>query len=366
MCLIQHYQKDSLKLEMLHNFNTKGDYSLTKKRMMMGAMLSSALLLSACSPLDTTIEKGNAYAEEKLSSISVPFEWFKLDEVPEKEATATWAKVEKIELAKKEDMKEAHAFYQEFLEPLDKELTNRETMERFATGNNTSRETFPYFSNLRTSKDVFGEAVRSVYSEPHQYVVSTTLTGIGKTAVNGEVMTVLSVSMNSVNDTEKFLTHDFVMYLNAENNIVDVSLNKESNRSHTVKPLSKDSEWVESTHKDFLFAWKDFLSLPKQEDWKSVDKNMMSSWVSQFGLDDSSTNVLYEWYRMNEGDVTRGQITGYLHTDHEALAETWYEITYPHKNSDDTTSITVVYDRGLNKMIRIQKNSPFTYKGELK
>lgn len=339
---------------------------MTKKKIAIGALLSSALVLSACSPLDTTIEKGNAYAEEKLSSISVPFEWFKLDEVPDQEAKANWAKVEKMELVKKEDTKKLFSFYQELLEPLEQELTNREAMERFATGANTSRETFPYFTNLRTSKDVFGESVRTVYREPHQYVDSMTLTGIGKTVLNGEIMTVLSISMNSVNDTEKFLTHDFAFYMNEDNHVVEVQLNKESNRSQTVKPLTKDSEWSDSIHKDFSFVWKDFMSLPKPEDWQSVDKNTMSSWVSQFGLDDSSTGVMYEWYRMNEGDLSRGQITGYLHTDHDALAETWYEVTYPHKNSEDTTAITVVYDRGLNKMIRIQKESPFTYKGELK
>lgn len=328
-------------------------------------MMVSAILLSGCTSVDSTIEKADAYAQEKLASIAVPFEWFKHDKSKTNEKVDSWGNIPALALPVKDLSEKQLVAYQKMFADLEKELVNREAMEQFASNSNTSREAFPFFATLASSEDVFGDAVRSVYSEPHQYVSSLTVTGIGVRQVGEKTEQVVTVSMNSVNDTEKFLTHDFVFFLDAKNNIVDVELNQEMRRINTVKPLTKDSEWVEGVHKELQFMWKDFASFPQQEDWKAVDKGVFKSWVAEQGIEgEGSADILYEWYRMNEGDLTRGKITGYLHTDHSALAETHYEVTYPHKNTDKTTSFTLVYDRGLNKIIGLKTDSPFKYKGE--
>lgn len=335
------------------------------KTKMTVAVLSTSIMLSGCTPIDKTIASVDEYAQGKLASISVPFEWFKLDKMKDETPKDVWEDIAPIELPVKDTSNKTRASMEEFLSVLSTELTAVDSMKQFAEGSNTSRETIPYFSYLSSSSDVFGDALKEIYAVPHQFVQSMTLTGVGEQVSDGERMRVMTATLNSVNDSEKFLTHDFSFWMDEKNNVIKVTLNQESNRIHTPKPLTKDSEWVEHVHKEFGFLLKDIRSFPKSEDWTKVTKDVFSSWLTQQGIDDKeSVEVMYEWYRMNEGDLSRADVTGYLHTDHEALAQTLYEVTYPHKNTGKTTSFTVVYDRGLNKIIGLQKGSPFTYKGE--
>lgn len=338
---------------------------MNKKTWIISATLLSTLFVSGCTPVDKTLEDADAYAQEKLSSVSVPFKWFKLDDSQKKVETADWKEIAELTLPKTDVSQKTFGKYEDLLNDLVGELSNKKSMASFAESNYSSREAFPYFDHLSTQSDIFGDSVRKVYSTPYQSVSSLTLTGIGE-RMNGERKeNVLTTTMNSVNDSEKFFTQDFVWSLDKEGRITSVKLNQEKNRLNTVKPLTNDSEWEPKVHTEFLFAWEDFRSFPQSSDWSKVSKDTLSSWVAESGIEgEAATDVFYEWYRSTEGDLNKGKITGYLHTDDKALAQTLYEVTYPHKNSEKTTSFTVVYDRGVNKITDIRAESPFEYKGE--
>jgi len=338
---------------------------VNKKTWILGATVLSTLFASGCTPVDKAMKETDSYAQEKLSSVSVPFNWFKLDDSQKRKETAEWKEVVGLTLPKTDTSKKLFGTYEDVLGDLVKELSNKKSMASFAESNYTSREAFPYFDHLATKTDIFGETVRNVYSTPYQSIQSLTLTGIGERMTGIQKEKVITVTMNSVNDSEKFYTHDFTLGLDGAGRITNVSLNQEKNRLNTVKPLSNDSEWEPKVHSEFLFTWEDLRSFPQSSNWKKVSKDMINSWVAEAGIEGKeATNVFYDWYRSTEGDLSKGKVTGYLHTDDNALAQTLYEVTYPHKNSDKTTSFTVVFDRGVSKITGIRAGSPFEYKGE--
>lgn len=326
--------------------------------------MSSAILLSGCTPVNEKIEQLDGYAQERLSSIPVPFEWFKLDK-KKADTNESWHNIAPLNLSDKDQSKERFKSEEVMIADLTKEVVNREAMKRFAEDTSSSYEAFPHFSTSE-GKDTFGDTVRSIYRQPHEFVTGLTLTGMGERETSKGKESILTVSMNSINDTEKFIIHDFIFTLNDKKEITNVVLNQKSSRINTHKPLSQDSEWNETVHKEFKFVWNDFKAFPENENWKQVDANVFTSWVSTMGVeeDKDSAVVMHNWYQKNEGKLSRAKITGYLHTDHSALAQTLYEVSYPIKNQKQNESFTVIYDRGVNQIVGLRKGSPFQYKGE--
>lgn len=332
---------------------------MKKKTVIVGATLSLSILLGGCAPIDKGMEKADAFAQDKLSSIKVPFEWFKLDEKPKVNAITTWHKVKAMDLPTQDDSK-SHLKTVDGLEKLlNSELTNQETIEQFLSNNKPASSSFKGFSLQMSSNDVMGKVIREIYQKPYQSIQSVTVTGVGKT-FDGKEKPLVTISLNAINDSEKFLIYPLTLTLNERGQIDSVKQYKKPfNQLYTPSPLTEKSEWNESVHKEFKFVWKDFTGYPKAKDWQSVKQGDFTSWLSTNGLEETSKSgrAVYEWFKNNEGDLTKGSITSFLHTDENASAITKYELTYPKKKSLENHHVTISFDRGLNKIVDIEKGT---------
>lgn len=341
---------------------------MTKKKVgLVATLIASSLLMGGCTQIDNGVEAVDRYAQDKLASISVPFEWFKLDEQKAPEAPV-WKSISPLDLPGTDETEKTLGVEMKRVAELEEELVNPVKMTGFLSRNRPAPVAFNGFAVEREEQDVLGKVLREVDAVPYQSVSSLTLTGIGKTAT-GE--TTLLVSLNAINDTEDFLLFPLKMTVGENGLIAHVEqTEKPSKASSTPTPLSEKSEWVEAVHGEFSHLWTEIKNFPGKEDWTSVKESDLSAWLLLSGIEEpeKSTKALFEWYEANEGNLKLAQVTGYVHTDEQASAITKYEISYPVKDSENVSTLTVHYDRGLNKITNIKPGSPFqdTSKGELR
>lgn len=327
---------------------------------LIGFALATSLLMGGCSPVDTAIAKTDSFAQEKLSTISVPFEWFKKDEQVSQEVV-DWSEVPELALSNKDASLKELEKEQSLIENLQKEVTSEVKLNGFLSRTRHSHESFAGFASTDDTKDVFGDILRQVYDKPHQSVQSLTLTGMGQ-YMKDSAKKALFVSVNVVNDSEKFLVYPLLLTLDKDGNIESVNqVQKESEWASTPTPLTAKSEFHESVHQEFKFVWNDFLMYPKTEEYATVTTDDFTSWLTTNDVEErkKSAKTVHSWFQENEGDLSRAEITGYVHTDEKASGITKYEVAYPVKNSTVQKAFTINYDRGLNKIISIESGSPF-------
>ena len=321
--------------------------------------------LSGCVNVDESMDNVESYVSGKLASYSVPFEWFKSDIQEEPSEEEKWSPITPLTLPSGDATEKVRVSAETMLEELMGELNDEEKMMGFLEGEDTSRTSFKSFRTLESSVDVFGDIIRQVYATPYQRIQSITLTGIGEQQVGDEEFRAISVTLNSVNDTKKFLQHDVMLLTDEKNNIRFVKLNQETDRENTLTPLTSESEWSADVHKEFKYKWDEIISFPPVDDWRNVGRDEIAAWLSKVGVtDQESVETVFTWYRVNEGDMKKAVITGYLHTDENASAITMYEVKYPQKHGDAPLSFSIFYDRGNHKIIGFGKETPFNKKGE--
>jgi hypothetical protein len=326
----------------------------------IGFAITTSLLLGGCTPIEQGIEKADKYAQDKLASISVPFEWFKNEEIIAKDL-GEWKEPTALPLPDKDVTAEELQKNQEIVETLEKQILSPVKMKGFLGRARDSQSSFEVFSIEEGQPDVFGNVLREIHGTPHQKIESVTFTGTGH-VWDEKDKEVLFVSLNVVNDNENFLVYPLMFTLNEQQQIDSVrQLKNESSLVATPSPLTNKSEWHESVHQEFSFAWKDFQSYPKTNEWASVNEDDFSSWLTTHSVEEreESVGTVHAWFKESEGDISRAKVTGYIHTDEQATALTLYEVSYPKKNSLEHQLMTVSYDRGLNKIKRIEMGSPF-------
>lgn len=332
---------------------------MKNKTAVVGVTLAMSILLGGCTPIDKGMEKADIYAQDKLSSIEVPFKWFKLKDQPKVEGVTTWHTVKGITLPNKEKSKDHLSSGKAVVTVLNKELTNKEKVEQFLSGNQPASSIFKGFSLQMSSTDVLGQIIRDIYENPHHSIQSVTLTGVGETLKDKETPLV-SVSINVINDTDEFQVYPLTLTLNERGQIDSVKqYQKQKSQTYTPSPLTEKSEWNDGVHKEFRFIWKDFTAFPKTKEWQSAKQTDFTTWLSTNGVEEKKQSVgaVYEWFKKNEGDLSRGAITSYLHTDENASAITKYELTYPKKKSLENYHVTISYDRGLNRIVKIENGT---------
>ena len=336
---------------------------------MVGFTLAASLLMGACTPIENGVEKADTYAQDKLTSISVPFEWFKKEEAVEKKVEM-WREVTAINLPKTDASAKELKKDQEIVEMLEKELVSSVNMNGFLSRTRPSQETFNGFAPPEGDADVFGDILRKIHEVPNQSIGSLTLTGVGHYVMETDEKA-LFVSMNVLNDTEEFVVYPLLLTLDKDGQVKSVKqVANETTSSSTPTPLSEKSEWHESVHQEFEFVWDDFTSFPPTTDVSSVTKNNVTSWLTTNDVDEPerSAEAVLKWLQTNEGNLSLAKITGYVHTDENASANTRYELAYPVKNSPTLQTVTINYDRGKNKITSIESGSPFgaLEEGEMK
>ena len=337
-----------------------------KKFGIVATLIASSLLMGGCTQIDQGVEAIDSYAQNKLASMSVPFEWFKLDEQKEPEAPV-WQVISPLALPGTDETQKSLNEYLAQVESLEEELVNPVKMTGFLSRNRPAHVAFNGFA-IEEEKDVLGKVLREVDSVPYQSVSSLTLTGIGMNA-SGE--RTLLVSLNAINDTEDFLLFPMKLTVGENGLFKNVEqVGKANAVASTPTPLSEKSEWVEAVHGEFGHLWTEVKSFPGKEDWTSVNEADLNAWLLLTGIEDSekSAKALFEWYTANEGNLKLAEVTGFVHTDEKASAITKYEISYPQKDSEHIAKMTIHYDRGLNKIVNIEPGSVFqaTSKGELR
>lgn len=326
----------------------------------IGFAITTSLLLGGCTPIEHGIEKADKYAQDKLASISVPFEWFKNEEIIAKDL-GEWKELTALPLPDKDVTAEELQKNQEIVETLEKQILSPVKMKGFLGRARDSQSSFEVFSIEKGQPDVFGNVLREIHGTPHQKIESVTFTGTGH-VWDEKDKDVLFVSLNVVNDNENYLVYPLMFTLNEQQQIDSVrQLKNESSLVATHSPLTNKSEWHESVHQEFSFAWKDFQSYPKTNEWASVNEEDFSSWLATHSVEEreESVGAVHSWFKESEGDISRAKVTGYIHTDEQATALTLYEVSYPKKNSIEHQLMTFSYDRGLNKIKRIEMGSPF-------
>lgn len=339
---------------------------MKKKHGAITTIALASLLMVGCEPIDNGVDRLDEYAQTKLASMEVPFEWFKLDEAAEVE-TVNWNELSSIQLPKKDNTLNELKAWQKLVDTLEEEVTNEVKLNGFLERTRHSHQSFSGFASLVSDKqeDDFGDLLRSIYKTPYQFVQSMTLTGAGTTK-NGKV---LFVSLNVVNDEQAFQVYSLQLNVDAKNHIQSVKLIEgAAEQEATPTPLTEKSEWKESLHEEFSYLWQDIVAYPVQAEWESVTKEELTSWLIRHGVieREASATAVQRWFKENEGDLSRAAVTGFVHTDDQANAITQYEVSYPVKNSAMQRTLTVHYDRGLNAVTLIEPGSPFvgSEKGE--
>lgn len=340
---------------------------MKKKFGVIATLVAGSLLMSGCTQIDDGIEAVDVYTQDKLASISVPFEWFKLDEQREPDAP-TWKTIKPVELPAVDDTRKSLDEQLERVSKLEEELLNPIKMKGFLSRNRPADVAFNGFDVKGSSPDVLGEVLREVDEVPYQTVSSLTLTGIG---ANQSGQTILELSLNAVNDSEDFLLYPLELTLNEEGMVSNIKQVKSATvASSTPTPLSEKSEWIEAVHTEFGHLWTEVTNFPEKEDWTTVGEQDLGAWLLLSGIEEpeESQQSVMDWYTANEGNLKLAEITGFLHTDEGASATTKYEVSYPVRDSEEKEEFTIHYDRGLNKIVNIEPGSLFqnTSKGELK
>lgn len=340
---------------------------MKKNTYIVSFAIASSLLMSGCTQVEEGVEALDVYAQDTLASISVPFEWFKLEEST-KEETPAWKTIQAVELPAVDETETHLESYQLQIAALEAELTNPLKTNGFLSRQRPAYVAFDGFAIQPETPDTVGDVIRDVDSVSYQEVSSLTLTGIG---MNQAGERTLMVSLNAINDTEDFLLYPLQLTLDEKGMIADVKqLNKPTSASSTPTPLSVKSEWVEAVHGEFGHLWAEIKQSQTNSDWSAVTKSDIQAWLLLADIETPETSVeaVWKWFTANEGDLKKAEVTGYVHTDEEASAITRYEVSYPLVGSDIEEKLTIHYDRGLNKIVEIKSGSPFEQvaKGELK
>lgn len=339
---------------------------MTKKTFgLVATLIATSMLMGGCSQIDDGIEGLDRFAQDKLASMSVPFEWFKLDEQNVADVPV-WKNISSLDLPDMDETEKALDKELKRVAELEEELVNPVKVTGFLSRNRPAHVAFNGFSVEGEEQDVLGRVLREIDEVPHQTVSSLTLTGVGMDALG---QTTLTVSLNATNDTEDFLLYPLSLTVGEEGLITHIEqIEKASKASSTPTPLSEKSEWVEAVHVEFGHLWTEIKNFPAKEDWTSVKESDLSAWLLLSGIEEpeKSAKAFYEWFSSNEGNLKLAQVTGYVHTDEKASAITNYEVSYPVKDSEKAETLTIRYDRGLNKITNIEPGSPLqeTTKGE--
>ena len=305
---------------------------------------------------------------EKVASVTIPFEWFRLEkkqveEKPIPEITGIDLKNEKVDI-------EGLRALTKRVNEIGESLSDHEDYLDIASGEKTlyqvlgsGRLSLDYGSG----EDGLTETVQDFAETEYQWIDSLTLRQYGvRLDKEGNRTGYAVVDVNGVNDTKDF--HIQTLQLQLDDRGLPVSairIRKPEDLSHTRTPLSEDSFLESSTHQDFALAWERARLL--LADRKLYDRIAagevnashidIGALTKQLGFGKEYQPTVFSLVKSGRGTFSHWAITGYLYDDTNLNATTLYELTVADESG--LHLYTIHYHRGTKTITHITKGSPF-------
>lgn len=341
---------------------------MSRKYALLGSIfLTSTLFMSGCD-ISQTMTKTRETMENKIASISVPYEWFR--NKPEQTNQKVISKVVGIDLAQEEVQLDELSALSKRIEAISTHLQDKEDFQAI------SKEKKSVFNILGSeyldleyddTQDGLKKTIQEIGKVPHQWIGSLTLRKYGvQLNEKGERQRVAIVDANAVNDTEKFHIQTIRLALN-EKGLIQSStqLGKPVDKPHTGTPLTSESLLYPDTHLEFQRQIKNVIkALSNPTIYSQIQSQSITSTdtsikalAKEIGVEPQNESTVFKLVKEGKGTFESWGITGYLFDDKNVTGKTLYELTVA--DQAGLHVYTVTFDRGLKKITNISTGSPF-------
>lgn len=334
-----------------------------KMIMILALIFGTSLILSGCS-----WEKTKEKMAEKIASVVIPFEWFRLE--PEKIEKTEIPKIIGMDLTEEPVDTEGLKAFTELVRQAEKLLTDHEDYLAIASGKKSlfqvlGSSLLSYHYN--TDSDGITETIKDFAKTEYQWIGSLTLRQYGyRLNEEGERIGYAVVDINGVNDTDKFHIQTVQLELDGSNLPKEaIRIGEPVDRSHTRTPLRIDSFLEIDTHLQFHREWEKlypvFQDITLYEKIAKEEINAshedVKKLVEKMGFPEEVKSTIFSLLKNGKGTFEHWGVTGYLFDDTDLSAMTYYELSVADESG--IHRYTIHYHRGKKEITKITKGSPF-------
>lgn len=320
-----------------------------KKLLIVGVAVVS-LVLSGCD-IEETKEAVMEDFSNRLASVAIPFEWFKLEdiEVAEKkipEVKGLVLEEETIPFDELDVLKES-------LLTVGNIVIDKETFKNVASGKEFLEDIIPSeVKDRETDWRALEGVIKHIAEVDHQWIESFSVRSIGKKKFLGSESYVAGVEVNSINDTENYNIYPLELSFDGDGKITSiVEAGKHYQSAHTVKTITEDAYLYENTHFMFLEKWEELRAqLVGVHTYEENKEEALQGVASQMNLNEDLENLIF--LAEKGRDLEHTGFTAYLLDDKNLEGITYYELMV--SSEDGYHAFTVAYSRGEDKITSVQ------------
>jgi|SRR5690625_4053938 len=321
-----------------------------KKTLTITMVIAVLFFVSGCDT-EAKMEDAKENFSNRLAQVSIPFEWFRLDDVSEGKTVIP--KVSGLTLETEEIPKQEMIDLKSNLNVLSDGLEDNFIFLDVAKGQKPiTQHITPTIASSSMNWRELESIIERIGEVDHQWFYSFSLRGFGKSHFKGSSDYIAFVDLNAVNDSEDFHIVPLELKVAGDGKIKSiVQRDNEYDSPHTVKELADDSFVFDNTHLAFLDKWQPIeqelshIHSEKEEAKQEVEK------VRKRHAIDVSDETLISLFSHLKDNHELG-FTAYLFDDRNLVPQTHYELTVSTHSGYHT--YTIIYDRGKREVTEIK------------